>query len=143
MKPARSYTPGQPRLTCRVCGTVIRRTARSNLEERLCHEHDVRRREQKSAFQRRARSGTTAPPVALTPGEAHWLCDAWEKVKRAENPLLRRTTADAEVTALLDALNELHDELDSALGPVHETLQRYKWDKPAKGWSPRGKRSRP
>ena len=139
MKPVRSYTPGQPRPTCRECGRIIRKTEHANLGELLCFEHDVARREQKTAYQRRARSGTTAPPVALAPGDAHWLHDAWEEVKRAENALLRRKTPDREVQALLDALGGLHDELDPALDPVHDMLRRHPWDKPAKGWVPRGK----
>lgn len=116
---------------------MLRKTDRANLVEMLCHEHDQHRVAIRSADQRRRRYGTTALRVEFPSPEAHWLRDAWNDVKLAENAVLRLPDPDTRIEALLAALAKLHDELDPALDPVDAVLKARPSAKPPKGAPPK------
>ena len=107
---------------CSVCGTPVRDPDNANAG--LCHKHNPNRHAQRAAQQRQRRDGTTAPPVRLTPPQAHRLHAAWTAVVIAENAV--RTSPSTEtVRALLGALADLHQELDPALAETTAVLRAY------------------
>ena len=110
---------GQP---CTECGIPIRDPGNANAG--LCHKHNPDRPAARAAQQRRRRYATTAPPIRLTPPEAHWLHAAMVTVTIAENSL-RRSPNNETVRAILNALDNLHDELDPALAETTAVLLAY------------------
>lgn len=107
---------------CAVCGTQLRDPDNANAG--LCHRHNPDRTTARAAQQRRRRFGTTAPPIALTSPQAHWLHDAMTAVTIAENGV-RRSPNNDTVLALLTALDRLHKELDPALAETTAVLDAY------------------
>lgn len=117
--------------TCRVCGRPLHDTGRASYDRRLCYEHDTAQRKAiDSADQRKRRHGTTAPAVRFDPVAAHWLHDTWNLVQLAEGRLRVQERDDKDVVELLDALSELHREVDRALAPVREALRLRPSSKP-------------
>ena len=117
---------GQP---CTECGIPIRDPGNANAG--LCHKHNPDRTAARAAQQRRRRYATTAPPIRLTPPEAHWLHAAMVTVTIAENSL-RRSPNNETVLALLAALDSLHRELDPALDEISVVLKAYPSGVPAR-----------
>ena len=107
---------------CGICGTPVRDPGNANAG--LCHRHNPDRTVARAAQQRRRRYGTTAPPIALTPPQAHRFYDAMNTVGNAELAVTRGPTTDT-LKVLLAALTELHKEVDPALNEISAVLKAH------------------